>query len=186
MQGLRNTPGPIQYKDKKWKLCILDKIENFRLSKVTVLRLVRRELCDDSVCFQWCIFINVSPYAQLQCVCQHQPNCLALCIYFIAINGICSCLLSPAWCMLNPTFYGAEMTLFVTGFALLNFGRPLLTVVTLRLITLCDRKRTQWATWGLTRTKKDSFWVGRLEWFHCWSQMVPFWVAVRKLLPPRG
>ena len=49
--------------------------------------------------------------------------------------------------------------------------------------TLWDRKRTQWATWGLIRTKKDSFWVGRLKWFHCWSQTVSFWVAVRKLLP---
>ena len=50
-------------------------------------------------------------------------------------------------------------------------------------ISLWDRKRTQWATWGLIRTKKDSFWVGRLKWSHCWSQMVSFWVAVRKLLP---
>ena len=25
--------------------------------------------------------------------------------------------------------------------------------------------------------------MGRLKWFHCWSQMVSFWVAVRKLLP---
>ena len=51
------------------------------------------------------------------------------------------------------------------------------------IYTLWDRKRTQWATWGLIRTKKDSFWVGRLKWSHCWSQMVSFWVAVRKLLP---
>ena len=48
---------------------------------------------------------------------------------------------------------------------------------------LWDRKRTQWATWGLILTKKDSFWVGRLKWSHCWSKMVSFWVAVRKLLP---
>ena len=51
------------------------------------------------------------------------------------------------------------------------------------LTSLWDRKRTQWATWGLIRTKKDSFWVGRLKWSHRWSQMVSFWVAVRKLLP---
>ena len=25
--------------------------------------------------------------------------------------------------------------------------------------------------------------MGRLKWSHCWSQMVSFWVAVRKLLP---
>ena len=50
-------------------------------------------------------------------------------------------------------------------------------------LTLWDRKRTQWATWGLIRTKRDSFWVGRLKWSHCWSQMVSFWVALRKLLP---
>ena len=49
--------------------------------------------------------------------------------------------------------------------------------------TLWDRKGTQWATWGLIRTKKDSFWMGRLKWSHCWSQMVSSWVAVRKLLP---
>ena len=51
-------------------------------------------------------------------------------------------------------------------------------------ISLWDRKRTQWATWGLIRTKRDSFWVGRLKWSHCWSQMVSFWVALRKLPPP--
>ena len=55
--------------------------------------------------------------------------------------------------------------------------------IILIFITLWDRKRTQWATWGLIRTKKDSFWVGRLKWSHRWSQMVSFWVAVRKLLP---
>ena len=50
-------------------------------------------------------------------------------------------------------------------------------------LPLWDRKRTQWATWGLIRTKKGSFWVGRLKWSHCCSQMVSFWVAVSKLLP---
>ena len=62
---------------------------------------------------------------------------------------------------------------------------PLLecTLSQFRLFSLWDRKRTQWATWGLIRTKKDLFWVGRLKWFHGWSQMVSFWVAVRKLLP---
>ena len=28
--------------------------------------------------------------------------------------------------------------------------------------------------------------MGRLKWSHCWSQMVSFWVAVRKLPPPLG
>ena len=51
------------------------------------------------------------------------------------------------------------------------------------LLTLWDRKRTQWATWRLIRTKRDSFWVGRLKWSHCWSQMVSFWMALWKLLP---
>ena len=53
-------------------------------------------------------------------------------------------------------------------------------------MSLWDRKRTQWATWRLIRTKRDSFWVGRLKWSHCWSQMVSFWVALRKLLPMNG